>query len=201
VPGGLAVLAVLVAVNTYLKPTGSELTAAQARLQADDVQVVTLASRARILPRIMAERHAIAVRLRGLHPKDPSVTEAHVLSDLTALATRCGVTLAAFSAKGPAAALAPAGTPTPAAMAATAAPAGASPAEIETAVAGLRLPRALTVSGGLAGILRFIDGLGTLPELVRVGGVSLAQAEQLRATVQLDIVVIDQADLRSALHG
>jgi hypothetical protein len=196
VPCGVAVLAVLAAVNVYLKPTSAQFAAAQARLHGDEVQIATLASRARIVPRIVAERHAIAARLRGLHALDPSMTEAHILTDLTVLAQRSGVTLAAYTGKGPAAALAPAGTPT--AMPAAGAQAGA--AAIETAVPGVRLPRSIVVSGRLAGILRFVDGLGVLPELVRVGGLSLAQTEQLRATIDVDVLVFDQASLRGALR-
>jgi hypothetical protein len=203
-PAGLAILVVLVAFNVYLKPTSTKLAAVQNRLALDEAQSATITARQSIQPRIEAERHAIAMRLHGLQPLEAPVAEAHLLTDLMVLAKRSGVTLSAFAAKGTAVALAPPATPTPAPMSSPAPGASVAPtpvpAEIVAAVPGLRLPRSVTVSGRLSGILWFLDGLGQFPELVRVSGVSLAQNEQLRATVDFDLLVIDQAKLREALR-
>ena len=202
VPGGLAILAVLATYHAYLNPTSAQLAIVQSRVQLDESQNATITARQSIQPRIQAERHAIALRLRGLQAVDAPVAEAHLLTDLTMLAKRSGVTLSAFAAKGTAVALAPVSTPTPVPSpvpAASALPATA-PAEIVATVPGVRLPRSITISGRLPGILRFVDGLGGFPELVRVSGVSLTQNEQLRATVDFDVLVIDQARLREALR-
>lgn len=201
-PAGLAVLAVLIAFNLYLRPTSAQLGVARQRVQADEAQIATLSARQSILPRIAAERQEISVRLRGLRPVDAPVAEAHLLNDLVVLARRSGVSLSAFAAKGTAVALAPVSTPVPTPTpAGGSAAAGPEPAEIVASTPGLRLPRTVTVSGRLPGVLRFVDGLGALPELVRVSGVSLAQNEDLRATVDFDVLVIDQAKLREALQG
>jgi hypothetical protein len=201
-PAGLAILAVLIAFNVYLKPTSAQLAIVQRRVQLDETQIATITARQAIQPRIEAERHAIALRLRGLKALDAPVTEAHLLTDLNVLAKRSGVTLSAFAAKGTAVALAPLSTPTPVPSPApgTSAPPATASAEIVSSVPGIRLPRSVTVSGRLPGILRFVDGLGGFPELVRVSGVGLAQNEQLRATVEFDVLVIDQAKLREALR-
>ena len=201
-PAGLAILALLIAFNGYLKPTSAQLAVIQRRVQLDETQVDTITARQAIQPRIEAERHAIALRLRGLKAVDAPTTEAHLLTDLTVLAKRCGVTLSAFAAKGTAVALAPLATPTPAPspVPGASAPPATANAEIVSSVPGIRLPRSVTVTGRLPGILRFVDGLGGFSELVRVSGVGLAQNEQLRATVEFDILVIDQAKLREALR-
>ena len=200
-PAGLAILALLIAFNGYLKPTSAQLGVIQRRVQLDETQVDTITARQAIQPRIEAERHAIALRLRGLKALDASTTEAHLLTDLTVLAKRAGVTLSAFAAKGTAVALAPLSTPTPAPspVPGASAPVTAN-VEIVSSVPGIRLPRSVTVSGRLPGILRFVDGLGGFSELVRVSGIGLAQNEQLRATVEFDVLVIDQAKLREALR-
>ena len=205
VPAGLAVLSLLAVGTAYLKPTAAQLSIAQTRVQADEAQQATLEARQSILPRITAERQAIAIRLRGLRAVEAPVTEAHVLTDLAVLAKQHSLTLSGFAAKGaavPLAAAAPATPPpTPVPSETPAASSALAAAEINATVPGIRMPRTITVSGRLGGILKFIDGLGAFPELLRVSGVSLVQNEDLRATIDFDIIVIDQGTLREALHG
>ena len=67
-------------------------------------------------------------------------------------------------------------------------------------VRGVRLPRTLTLEGRFGNLLRFIDGLGALRPLIRVNSAGLAQTDELRATIDLELVIIDAVQVREALQ-
>jgi hypothetical protein len=191
VPVGLAVAAVLVAFNSYLAPTGAQLRAVHARVVGDETQSAAVGMRGTLLARIAAQQRALAQRLRAERPLEPASAEAHLLADLNAAATRSGVRLESFSARGAATPLAfdPAPQTSPVAVALGA----SAPGSARPGLAGLRFPREVVVEGSLAGILRFVDGLGRLRGPVRLEAVTLTQHARLQATIDFDLVVIDQA--------
>jgi hypothetical protein len=197
VPVGIACLIVLVAVQAFIEPTAAQLRAARARVADAQARLSAVSARGTVAPRILAQRHALAARLQRERAMDDATAEGHLLADLTAAAASCGVTLSSFSAKGAAVPLGadPARTQ-PVASAGPPGPPDA--ARADAPVPGLRLARSVTIDGSLSGILRFVDRIGDLREPVRLDGIALAQRTRLQATIDFDVLVIDQATLREA---
>jgi hypothetical protein len=196
-PTGVAVVAVLVAFTTFVRPTAARVSALRERVQESEGRLAAAASEDSLLRAIGAQQHALALRLRQEERVDEGTAEAHVLADLTTAAATCNVSLISVSAKGTSSAL----TPAVASGDVTAGAASTSPAGELAAprgVAGIRLPRSVVVEGALPGVLRFVDRLGHLREPVRLIGFSLSQHAQLQATIDIEVLVIDQQTLMEA---
>lgn len=196
VPAGAAALAVLVAFTTVIRPTAARVDALAERVRADQSRLAAAASDASALRALGAQQHALAVRLRHEERVDAGTAEAHLVADLTTAATACKVALIAVSPRGASSALTPVVTSGdgPAAPVSTR-------ADGEVAglgATGLRLPRSVVVEGALPGVLRFVDRLGHLRQPVRLTGFSLAQHAQLQATIDFEVLVIDQRTLLEA---
>lgn len=191
---GIAIVIVLfsaiVAYVGYLRPTDAQLAFAQTRVSVAQGELATVLGRTVIEPRLRREHAQIAKRLGTLGADSPSQAETAFLIEATRLAHHTGTHITQIVSKGAALPL----------FQATPVPLRAPPLPLAASdVRGMRLPRTLTVIGSFGGLLRFIDGLGNLQPLVRVNSAALAQTERLRATMDLDIVVLDATQVREAM--
>ena len=187
-PVSLVTVVALLAYVAYLRPSETHLEFARTRLAVAQGELATVLGRTVIEPRLRREHANISKRLARLAPASPSRAEAEFLDDATALAVQTGTHIARILAKG---------TALPLAQASPGAPPRSS--ALDSDVQGVRLPRSLTVEGSFGAVLHFVDGLQMVRTLVHVRRVDLAQTDKLRATIDLDLVVFDAAQLREAL--
>ena len=201
---GLPILIVLIAVfiayGVYLHPTEAQLAFVRIRLSVALGELATLRGRPLIAPRLRREQREIAKRLERLIPASPSQAEVQFVAEAASLARRTRTHITQIVSKG---AMLPLleQTAKPSANAPShVTPLASGPAALSIGeVRGLRLPRTLTVEGSFGNLLRFVDGLGALHPLVRVNSAGLVQTDRLRATIDLDLVVIDAEQMREAL--
>lgn len=194
----IVLIAALIAYGAYLRPTETQLAFVRARFATAQGELATVLGRAVIEPRLRRERGENAKRLNKLAPESPSQSETQFVTEATVLARRTGTHITQIVSKG---ATLPVGQLTAARRTTAPRPSAAAPVAISVSnVRGVRLPRTLTVEGSFSNLLRFLDGLGALRPLVRVNNAGLAQTDRLRATIDLDLVVLDAGQVREALR-
>ena len=201
IPLAIAVLLPVIAYYFYIIPTNATVAALETRIALAATQADTIAAASLIKPRVQRERAQIADRLVRVQVLSIPNAEARFLAGASTLATASGVHLTSMLSKGKVtpfgSAAVPAGVPTPGPVALPGVPVQ-RPLGVQSLADGIALPRTLTVSGSLAGILRFIDGLGSLATPVSVKTVSLGQGDRLQATIDCDLVVVTPSELREA---
>ena len=207
----IILIAALIAYAAYLRPTESQLLYVRTRLSIAQGELATVLGRTVIEPRLRREHEQIAKRLRSLSAESPSQAETRFVREAMQLARRTRTHITQIVSKGAALPLtlptaAPAQPPAPS-SATSPGTIGARPIAAQPPLAtslgdvrGMRLPRTLTVEGSFGNLLRFLDGLGDLRPVIRVNNAGLAQTDRLRATVELDIVVLEALQVREALQ-
>ena len=192
----------------YIMPTAGIVSGLEARVALASTQADTISAGNVIRPRIARERGMIAARLVRVRPFTVPQAEARFLNDLSYLAKAYGVKVFGVSSKGKpmpfGAAASVHGTQQPGAPSSNAAPlsAGAnapnSSLAMQSLADGVTLPRSITITGPLNGVVRFVDGFGQLATPASVGDITLTQSDTLHATFDVQVVVIDPAELRDA---
>jgi hypothetical protein len=196
----------------YIVPSAGTVSGLEARVALASTQADTIAAGNVIRPRIARERGMIAARLVRVHAFTVPQAEARFLNDISYLAKAYGVKLVGVSSKGKpvpfgASAHGPQqpgppssyATPLPALASAGAnAPPGQSPLAMQSLADGVMLPRSVTITGPLNGVVRFVDGFGQLATPATIVNITLAQSDSLHATFDVQVVVIDPTELRDA---
>jgi len=204
IPLAIAVLLPVLAYYFYLLPTNTTVAALETRIALAGTQADTIAAASLIKPRVQRERVQIAARLARVQVLSVPDAEAQFLAGAAILATTSGVRLTSMLSKGKFAPFGSTSTsptggpPSPGPVAHPVAGAPQRPFAVQSLADGIDLSRTLTVSGSLSGILRFIDGVGSLPTPVLVKAVTLGQADRLQVTIDCDLVVVDPSELREA---
>lgn len=205
IPLAIAVLLPVLAYYVYIIPTNATVAALETRIALAGTQADTIAAASLIKPRVQRERAQIAARLVRVQALSVPNAEARFLAGASTLATTSGVRVTSMLSKGKLAPFgstptqAPSGPPSPGPVSLPVV--GASQQQslaVRSLADGITLSWTLTVSGSLAGILRFIDGVGSLPTPVLVKTVTLGQGDRLQATIDCDLVVVDPSELREA---
>ena len=205
VPLAIAVLLPFLAYYFYITPTNATVAALEQRIALAQTQADTIASASLIEPRVARERADIAARLGRVQVLSVPNAEARFLADTARLADTSGVRLTSVLSKGKAAPFGSAAPPVsalPAPGATIVPPPGPRrPLAVQSVVDGIALSRTMTISGSLLGILRFLDGLGSLATPVLLKSISLGQGDRLQATLDCDLVIVDPSELREAKRG
>jgi hypothetical protein len=210
-PVVIAIVLPCLAYYFYLSPTATAVSALETRIELASTQADTIAAGNIIRPRIARERAMIAARLVRVRPFTVPQAEARFLSDISYLAKEYGVRLVSVASKGNpvpfgAAATArtaqagpPSTNPTPLpALSSAGTSAPSTSLALQSLADGVVIPRSVTVSGPLNGVVRFIDGFGQLATPALVGNVALTQGEGLHATFDCQVVVISSSELQDA---
>jgi hypothetical protein len=214
IPVVVALVIPVLAYYFYIVPSAGTVSGLEARVALASTQADTIAAGNVIRPRIARERGMISSRLVRVHAFTVPQAEARFLNDISYLAKSYGVKLVGVASKGKPMAFGAAATahgpqqqgppssnatPLPALASAGAnAPPLQSPLTMQSLADGVMLPRSVTITGPLNGVVRFIDGFGQLATPAMIGNITLAQSDSLHATFDVQVVVIDPAELRDA---
>lgn len=211
IPLVIAIVLPCLAYYFYISPTTATVSGLEARVALAATQADTIAAGSMIRPRIERERGQIAARLVRVQAFTVPQAEARFLNDIAHLARANGVRLVSVAAKGKPVPFGSAAhgagpqvgppssnaTPFPA-LASAGANVPSATLAMRSLADGVMLDRTVTVSGPLDGVVRFVDGIGSLATPVNIGNITLAQGDGLRATFDCQIVVINAAELRDA---